>query len=389
MLTCRTFEQKLELRVSSFQAKIGPPRILLGILAIGYAAINITIAMTVRGEFVPWRHVDELLALAFGVMNLLQEVFLSYFRNRFVVVDMNEVGLLDRRIMRERLAWGDIEWIEPHPGGVPDRLRVKAIARLTPFGMARNQLLRLIRRIPEGEVVVTFGGLNKAAAQAAAWLAEYQPYLTPDVWKIEKVRHEGEVAVCHREICLQAYVYPRAWLSYLITGVVVAAVAVALAPPFLSPMLTNGSFSTDLTQWALFGVTLAIMVGGAAVAFGIYARLSRAPEGVMVLSQTGLTDIRISSQFIPWHHIDHVTFHWLNHGRLVNEAVAVEVQLQEGIKLKPPEGHAFKLVHLIRTVTMPEIFTLQHSGTTTSVSEIIDHIERYKLPVAVREVARN
>jgi hypothetical protein len=118
-------------------------------------------------------------------------------------------------------------------------------------------------------------------------------------------------------------------------------------------------------------------------------RLSNARDGVIILSQTGLTDIRISSQFIPWHHIDHVTFHWLNNGRLVNEAVAVEVQLQEGIKLKAPEGLAFKLVHLIRTVTMPEIFTLQHSGTTTSVSEIIDHIERHKLPVAVREVARN
>lgn len=372
-----------------FQAKIGPPRILLGVLAIGYAVVNIALAMATRGEFVPWRHVDELLALAFGAFNLIQEIILSYFRNRIIIVEMNAQGLLDRRIMNERLAWDEIEWIEPHPGGVADRLRVKAHVRLTPFGAVRNRLLRLLRQIPEGEIVVTFGGLNKAAAQAAAWLAEHQPRLTPDVWKIVRVRHEGEVAVRHRDICLQAHVYPRAWLSYLITGVVVAAVAVALAPPFLSPILTNGTFSTDLTQWALFGVTLAIMVGGAAVAFGIYTRLSKAPEGVMVLSQTGLTDIRISSQFIPWNHIDHVTFHWLNHGRLVNEGVAVEVQLQEGVKLKPPEGLAFKLVYLIRSVTMPEIFTLQHSGTTTSVSEIIDHIERHKLPVAVREVARN
>jgi len=375
--------------VNFFQAKIGPPRILLGVLAVGYAVVNIALAMATRGEFVPWRHVDELLALAFGAFNLIQEIILSYFRNRIIIVEMNEQGLLDRRIMNKRLAWDEIEWIEPHPGGVADRLRVKAHVRLTPFGAVRNRLLRLLRQIPEGEIVVTFGGLNKAAAQAAAWLAEHQPRLTPDVWKIERVRHEGEVAVRHRDICLQAHVYPRAWLSYLITGVVVAAVAVALAPPFLSPILTNGTFSTDLTQWALFGVTLAIMVGGAAVAFGIYTRLSKAPEGVMVLSQTGLTDIRISSQFIPWNHIDHVTFHWLNHGRLVNEGVAVEVQLQEGVKLKPPEGLAFKLVYLIRSVTMPEIFTLQHSGTTTSVSEIIDHVERHKLPVAVREVARN
>lgn len=389
MLTCDIFGQKLELGVNSFQAKIGPPRILIGVLAIGYAVVNIALAMATRGEFVPWRHVDELLALAFGAFNLIQEIILSLFRNRIIIVEMNEQGFLDRRIMNERLAWNEIEWIEPHPGGVADRLRVKAHVLLTPFGAMRNRLLRLVRQIPEGEIVVTFGGLSKAAAQAAAWLAEHQPRLTPDVWKIEKVRHEGEVAVRHRDICLQAYVYPRAWLSYLITGVVVAAVAVALAPPFLSPMLTNGSFSTDLTQWALFGVTLALMVGGAAVAFGIYARLSRAPEGVMVLSQTGLTDIRISSQFIPWNNIDHVTFHWLNNGRLVNEGVAVEVQLQEGVRLTPPEGGVFQLVHLIRTVTMPEIFTLQHSGTTTSVSEIIDHIERHKLPVAVREVARN
>lgn len=375
--------------MSTFQAKIGPPRILAGILAIGYAVVNISIAMVTRGEFVPWRHVDEILALAFGVLNLAQELILSYFRNRILIIEMNEQGLLDRRIMYERLAWDDIEWIEPHPGGVADRLRVKAHVRLTPFGAVRNRLLRLVRQIPEGEVVITFGGLNKAAAQAAAWLADYQPRLIPDVWKIEKVRHEGEVAVSHREICLQAYVYPRAWLSYLITGVVVSAVAVAFTSPFLSPMLTNGAFSTDLTQWALFGTTLAMIVGSAAVAFGIYARLSRAAEGVMVLSQTGLSDIRISSQFIPWNQIDHVTFHWLNNGRLVNESIAVEVQVQEGVQLKPPEGLIFKLAYYWRRATTPELFTLVHSGTTTSVSEIIDHIERHKLPVAVREIARN
>jgi hypothetical protein len=63
-------EQKLELGVNLFQAKIGPPRILLGVLAIGYAVVNIAVSMATRGEFVPWRHVDELLALAFGALNL-------------------------------------------------------------------------------------------------------------------------------------------------------------------------------------------------------------------------------------------------------------------------------------------------------------------------------
>jgi hypothetical protein len=382
-------EQKLELGVNLFQAKIGPPRILLGVLAIGYAVVNIAVSMATRGEFVPWRHVDELLALAFGALNLIQEIILSIFRNRFVLVEMNEQGLFDRRIMYERLAWEHIEWIEPHPGGVADRLRVKASARLTPFGAVRNRLLRVVRQIPEGEIVITFGGLNKAAAQAAAWLAEHQPRLTPDVWKIATVHHEGEVPTEHRDMCLQAHVFWRTWLSYLLGGVILLAALVALLPTFLAPILVNGKVPTDFAQLAVLGTIIGAAIIGGIVALQIYMRLSNARDGVIILSQTGLTDIRISSQFIPWQHIDHVTFHWLNNGRLVNEAVAVEVQLQEGIKLKAPEGLAFKLVHLIRTVTMPEIFSLQHSGTTTSVSEIIDHIERHKLPVAVREVARN
>jgi hypothetical protein len=379
----------LELGVNSFQAKIGPPRILIAVLAIGYAVVNIALAMATRGEFVPWRHLDELLALAFGAFNLIQEIILSYFRNRIIIVEMNEQGLLDRRIMNERLAWNEIEWIEPHPGGVADRLRVKAHVRLTPFGAVRNRLLRLVRQIPKGEIVITFGGLNKAAAQAAAWLAEHQPRLTPDVWKIATVQHEGEVPTEHRDMCLQAHVYRRTWLSYLLGGVIILAALVALLPTFLAPILVNGKVPADFEQLAVLGTIVGAAIIGGIVALQIYTRLSSARDGVIILSQTGLTDIRISSQFIPWHHIDHVTFHWLNHGRLVNEAVAVKVQLQEGIKLKAPEGLAFKLVHLIRSVTMPEIFNLQHSGTTTSVSEIIDHIERHKLPVAVREVARN
>jgi hypothetical protein len=190
-------------------------------------------------------------------------------------------------------------------------------------------------------------------------------------------------------MCLQAHVFRRTWLSYLLGGVILLAALVALLPTFLAPILVNGKVPTDFAQLAVLGTIIGAAIIGGIVALQIYMRLSNARDGVIILSQTGLTDIRISSQFIPWQHIDHVTFHWLNNGRLVNEAVAVEVQLQEGIKLKAPEGLAFKLVHLIRTVTMPEIFSLQHSGTTTSVSEIIDHIERHKLPVAVREVARN
>ncbi|MCA3695601.1 hypothetical protein [Aquidulcibacter sp.] len=375
--------------MNSFQAKIGPPRILAGILAIGYAVVNISIAMITRGEFVPWRHMDEILALAFGALNLVQELILSNFRNRILIVEMNEHGLFDRRIMYERLAWDDIEWIEPHPGGVADRLRVKAQVRLTPFGAVRNRLLQLVRHIPEGEVVITFGGLNKAAAQAAAWLADYQPRLIPDVWKIATVRHEGALPTNHQDICLRAHVYPRAWLSYLIGGVILLAVLIALLPTFAVPSLVQGRIPTDIAQLALLGMILGILIVGGLVTLQIYLRLSSTRAGVIVLSQTGLTDIRISSQFIPWNQIDHVTFHWLNTGRLVNESVAVEVQLQEGFQLKPPEGLIFKLAHYWRKATTPELFTLVHSGTTTSVSEIIDHIERHKLPVAVREIARN
>lgn len=375
--------------MSSFQAKIGPPRIFLGVLAIGYALVNIAFVMLTRGEFEPSRHVDEILALVFGLLNLIQELILSTFRNRFVVVEMNEQGLFDRRIMYERLAWEDIEWIEPHPGGVPDRLRVKAQVRLTPFGAVRNRLLCLIRHIPQGEVVVTFGGLNKATAQAAAWLADYQPRLIPDVWKIATVQHAGAIPTEHRDICLRAFVYPRAWLGYLAGGVVVIAALFALAPTLVATSMVNGRVPEDLAQFALIGLIAAGTIIGGIVSVLTYVRLSSDRNGVVILSQTGLTDIRISSQFIPWNHIDHVTFHWLNHGRLVNEAIAVEVKLQEGITLKPPEGSVFWLAHVFRRIAEPELFTLQHAGTTTSVSEIIDHIERHKLPVAVSEIARN
>lgn len=375
--------------MNSFQAKIGPPRIFLGVMAIGYALVNIALVMLTRGEFEPSQQVDEMLALAFGVLNLIQELVLSTFRNRFVVVEMNEQGLFDRRIMYERLAWEDIEWIEPHPGGVADRLRVKAQVRLTPFGVVRNRLLCLIRHIPQGEIVITFGGLNKATAQAAAWLADYQPRLIPDVWKIATVEHTGAIPTEHRDICLRAFVYPRAWLGYLAGGVVLVAALFALAPTLVATSMVNGRVSEDLAQFALIGLIAAGTIIGGIVSVLTYVRLSSDRNGIIILSQTGLTDIRISSQFIPWNHIDHVTFHWLNHGRLVNEAIAVEVKLQEGITLKPPEGGVFWLAHLFRRIATPELFTLQHAGTTTGVSEIIDHIERYKLPVALREIARN
>lgn len=375
--------------MNSFQAKIGPPRIFLGIIAIGYALINIAFVMLTRGEFEPLRHLDEVLALAFGVLNLIHELILSIFRNRFIVVEMNEQGLFDRRIMSERLAWEDIEWVDPHPGGVPDRLRVKAQVRLTPFGAVRNRLLRLIRYLPPGEVIVTFGGLNKAAAQAAAWLADHQPRLIPDAWKIATVQHAGAIPTEHRDICLRAFVYPRAWLGYLVSGVIVVAVLFALVPKLVATSMVNGKVSEDLAQLALISLIAAAAIIGGIVLILTYVRLSSARDGVIILSQTGLTDIRISSQFIPWNHIDHVTFHWLNNGRLVNESIAVEVKLQEGIKLKPPEGGVFWLAHLFRQIAKPELFDVRHAGTTTSVSEIIDHIERHKLPVALSEIARN
>ena len=378
-----------ELGVNPFQAKIGPPRIFLGVMAIGYALVNIGFEMLTRGEFEPLRHVDEILALAFGVLNLIQELNLSIFRNRFVVVEMNEQGLFDRRIMYERLAWEDIEWIEPHPGGVPDRLRVKAQVRLTPFGAVRNRLLCLIRHIPQDEVVVTFGGLNKATAQAAAWLADHQPRLIPDVWKITTVQYTGAIPTEHRDICLRAFVYPRAWLGYLASGVVVVALLFALVPTLVVPSMAKGKVPEDLAQFALIGLIAAAAIIGGIFSVLTYVRLSSDRNGVIILSQTGLTDIRISSQFIPWNHIDHVTFHWLNNGRLVNEAIAVQVKLQEGIKLKPPEGGVFWLAHRFRQIAHPELFDVRHAGTTTSVSEIIDHIERHNLPVALREIARN
>jgi hypothetical protein len=373
----------------TFQAKIGPPRIISGLAALIYVAISLVYKVLTAKQFVIWAYLDEFFALTFGVITLSQEFIAAFFRGRFIIVEMNDVGLFDRRIMREPLRWEAVEWIEPHPGGFPDRFRVKADVRLTPFGALRNRLLRLIRRIPEGEIVITFGGLNKAASQAAAWLADHQPRLMPEAWKIAPVHHYGAVPVVHSRMCLQAFVYRRAWLSYLLGGVVLLAALAALFPALVIPMLGNIATPPDYELMALIGGMAVLVLIGAGLLIATYLRLSKARDGVIILSQTGLSDVRISSQFIPWNHIDHLTFEWANNGRLVNEGVAIEVQLHEGIQLKPPEGLIFWLPHMLRRFTTPELFILRHSGTTTSVSEIIDCIERHKLPVAIREIARN
>ena len=372
-----------------FQAKIGPPRIVSGLAALAYVVFSLGYKVLTAKQFVIWAYLDEFLALTFGVMTLSREFISAFFRGRYIIVEMNDVGLFDRRIMRQPLRWDAIEWIEPHPGGFPDRLRVRADARLTPFGAVRNRLLRLIRRIPEGEIVVTFGGLSKAASQAAAWLADHQPQFMPEAWKIAPVHHYGAVPVVHSRMCLQAFVYRRAWVSYLVGGVVLLAVFAALLPTVVILLRGDSTLPADPAPLALIGAIVALALMGAVMLIATYLRLSKARDGVIILSQTGLSDVRISSQFIPWNHIDHLTFEWANNGRLVHEGVAIEVQLQDGIQLKPPEGLVFWLPHLLRRYTTPELFTLQHGGTTTSVSEIIESIERHKLPVAMREIARN
>jgi hypothetical protein len=374
--------------MTPFIAKIGPPRVLVGVLALGFAVVSTAFDVALRGSFEWSRYIEELFALVFGALNIGQEVVKGHLRDRFTIVEMNEEGLFDRRIMKQKLLWEDIEWIDPHPAGLPDRLRLVGKVELTAFGKVRNFLIKTIRRLPRGEVAITFGGLNKAGAQAAAWLAENKPGFVSDVWRADVQAHNPEVAIAHRVPFISASVFAREWVGSFAMGVSLVALLAALSPALLSsnPFLRAFSESAKLMV-SIGAMVIAILVysGATGLLFWYYKRFD---DQLIVISETGFSDVRVSDQFIGWHDIECVIFEYRDMGRLINEIRPVIIQLREGLVVAPPKPKLFRLIDLVRRTATPELMTLRHQGTTTSVSEIIETIQRHELPVAIREIAR-
>jgi hypothetical protein len=376
------------LEFGPFIAKIGPPRVLLGLFALLFAVFGIASSILRRGSFEWWWNIEELFALTFAVLNIGQEFGKGFFRNRFTIVEMDEEGLFDRRIMKRKVLWDDIEWIDPHPAGLPDRLRLVGKVELTGFGKLRNLLIRLVRRLPSGEVLITFGGLNKAGAQAAAWLADNKPGFVSDVWKPKPRPSAPEAARAHEAPLITASAFLREWMGSFVIGLLLVALLAGLLPA----MLADNPYLRGLSDSWKLSTSLLIMLAATLVYSGVTGLLywyhRRYDDQLIVVSYAGISDVRISDQFIGWQDVESISFEYRNMGRLINEALPVTIQLREGLSLKPPKPILFRLMDSVRRIATPELFALSHAGTTTSVSEIIETIQRHELPVAIREIAR-
>jgi hypothetical protein len=374
--------------VKPFIAVIGPPRIVAGLLALGFGVVNIAFDTLLQGKFDASRHGEAYLAFVFGIFNLGQEGIKAYLRSRFTIVEMDEEGIFDRRIMKAKLGWQDIDWIDPHPAGLPDRLRVMGKVELTAFGKLRNFLIRIIRRVPRGETLITFGGLNKAGAQATSWIADNKSGFVPDIWKsVPKatgLKHETQ----HRELLISAAVFWREWIGTIIGGVMLVGLVGAISPAIMRTIPIFEKVSRLPALVLVVGalvLTSAVWLGLVGTAFWIHKREG---DTLIMISQAGISDARVSGQFIDWSQVESVTFAYRDMGRLIDEILPVTVQLREGTRLTMPNSKFFWPLEWLRRATTPELITLRHSGTTTSVSEIIETIQREEVPVAIREIAR-
>jgi hypothetical protein len=371
-----------------FVAMIGPPRLVLGLFALAFGVFGIATDTAARGSFDWTRNIKELIALAFSCLNIGEEVIKSFLRRRFSIVEMDSEGIFDRRIMRHKLSWEDIEWVDPQPAGLPDRLRVKADTQLTAFGRVRNLLIRVIRRIPKGEIVITFGGLNKAASQATTWIADNKSGFVPDVWKSVERSVEVDSPTEHDAVLIGAGLDPREWVGWIVGGVLLVALLAGVLPALFMTLERPESY-INLPIWAVFVASFVLVgsfwFGAFAIIYRIHKQLG---NNLIVISRAGFSDPRISSQFIGWQDVESVSFEYRDAGRLINEAAPISVQFREGLKLMPPASKFFWPFEMMRRIMTPELRVLSHYGTATSVSEIIETLQRHDVPVAIREIAR-
>jgi hypothetical protein len=374
--------------VKPFVAKIGPPRLLLGLAALVFGVFGIATDTWVQGSFDWTRNIKELIALIFSCCNIGEEMLKFYLRHRFPIIVMDAVGIFDRRIMKQALKWEDIEWVDPQPGGLPDRLRVKSATNLTAFGRLRNRLIRLVRRIPDGEVVITFGGLNKAASQATTWIADNIAGLVPNVWKSAIAIKDTIAPTDHDEVLISARVDNRKWVGWLMGFIPLVGLFAGLLPAVLMTV-DEPQKIINLPIWAVFIAGFAVlsvfMFGLLGAAYWAHALMG---DKIIVISKAGFSDARISSQFISWGNVESASFQYRDMGRLVNEGAPIGIQFREGIKLASPAHTLFWPFEMMRRILTPELRVLSHFGTTTTVSEIVEILQRNNVSVAIREVAR-
>jgi hypothetical protein len=381
--------------LTRFIARIGPARILAGAAALAYGAFSMGIESLLNGGFKLENSGTEILALIFAVSNLGQEAIKSALRAKYPIVVMDEDGIFDFRIMKTKVLWSEIEWIDPQPAGLPDRLRVMGRVQLTSYGKLRNFLIRTIRRLPRGEVAVTFGGLDKAGAQATTWIADHRPGLVSDVWKSKEQTPQPRESQGFGETYISASIFPREWLgNYLqiLFAVFMVSVAAAWFPNVLANIEELGPIRAILEKVAGLPMFIGTFVLGAAIT-GLFVGIQflicqKLGDGLVRITDTGFSNTRLSSQFVPWHDVESLVFHYKNDGRLIEEAIPIAIHLREGLKLAWPDPLYFRVLEFFRRLATPEIVVLGHWGTTTSVSEIVETIQRHDLPVALREVAR-
>ena len=334
------------------------------------------------------RNIQEIFALAFSVLNIGEEIVKSSFRHQFSIVEIDSDGIFDRRIMKGKLRWKNVDWIDPHPAGMPDRLRIKGAVDLTTFGKVRNLFIRVIRRIPKGEVVITFGGLSKAAAQATTWIADHKAGLVADAWKSAEWPRGLSSPTAHDEVLISAKVCPREWTGLIFSGVFVAALFAGLLPALMMSA-DNSRDLVNLPIWLTFSIGMIVATSlwfcVAGLMFWIHAKQG---DQLIVISQTGFSDARISTQFIGWQHVESVSFQYRDMGRLINEAAPITIQFREGFTPSMPDSKCFWPPEILRRIATPELRMLKHHGTTTSVSEIIEILQRHHVPVAIRETSR-
>lgn len=402
-------------KTDEFVARIGPPRIVLAAVLLAYGGLGLA-GKLVFDDPGHWAGlIDEYFALGLGLMRLAEEGAKAWLRHRWPIVRLDITGVFDRRTMVQPVPWADIEWVEPQPAGVPDRLRLQgkvrpdgsnaALAALTGFGRWRNLALRLLRRIPAGEVVVTFGGLDKAAQQAAAWIADHKPGLTPSVWATQPAPLRAVTAPSPAVTgpLISAGVYRPSMIADVASG------AVAAVGLFLLAFWSTGLPDANVAAWikdaapvlepfadmlAKLAISaLAVLLAGCAILGTLWQTanwLAWRAEGdrMIVVDHSGMRVAKISDDHIAWADIEHLSYELVGVSRLISPIRFVSVQLRDGVRIASPRQLWFAALDWPRRLIQPETFPVNHVHSGTSPSEIIETIQRHELPVALREVAR-
>lgn len=387
--------------------RFGPPRFFFALAALGGGIVtNFDELLKMELSFVA---LLETLGvwLAIGFINLTWEAIRWHLRLKVAWVRFDKDGLFDRLRLKAPIPWDEIDWIEPHPGNYPDRLRVGLKAgtqsRLTAWGGFISFVKAKISSHDSAEVAIDFAGLDPSCKRAASWLAAYQPALIDPVW--DHGSHKPAPAVgssgaaeatapasAVSTILLEASTYHwevrlDLWLSRVIVALAVIGLPIGL-------VAIGHLFGTDARDDFLEGlfdghsgwIAAVVFVFGLApfLRLLITHHVQDRMGDYITIETGGLRDVRISADFIPWLDIEHIS---LTNSGVRNHVggLGLSVQLRDGVRLSPPEPLYFKLLHVWRSLTTPETFVLSTHFTTTSPSEIVTLIERHELPVALRE----